>query len=78
MEEDEESAGETEVIEGEQMALYYRRKHSSYLYDPRLKRLRHSTVVEQTNHFWLEALPFDNIHSQLSYNAPDNIKSTHQ
>lgn len=74
MEEVKVCAGETEVLDVEQTPLFYSRKHDNYLLNSRLKRLRHSNIVKQANHFRRKGLSLNSIVVWMCYDAPDNIK----
>lgn len=68
---------ETEVFEVEQTVLFYSRQQGNYLQDPRLKRLRQESVVEQAMHFRRKGLPFSTMLLRLNYNTAGVTRSTH-
>lgn len=63
-----------EVFKLEQTPLFYSRKHSEYLQDPRLKRLQQIIVLELAIHLWCNGLPFSYVLACLCYDALGEIK----
>lgn len=73
----EEGATKTELLEVEQMPLFYRREHDSHPHDPFLKHLRRAKVMKQAIHNCRKVLSLNAMLAGMCYDALGNMKSTH-